>query len=296
MRFASLFALLALVLVACPRRAEDPAGNGDNLPVVADRPRPLPAPLPGIDLGALADTEKRSFHDILETTTSPCGQAMSISQCVRDSVACTDCAHAARFLVRLLGEGYPEANAKEMVKARYDPRTKRTLSTEGCVWKGAASARLTIVEFADFECPHCRAAHETFEGLYQDIQFASSARLCYRFFPLEMHENARPAARAAVAAMNQGKFWPMASLLYANQTELAPTKFVEFATTLGLDLGRFRADFDLPATDARVQRDRAEGETLDLHGTPAIFVEGRAYEGSLDPDSIRAYVTEELAR
>lgn len=256
----------------------------------------MPAPLPGVDISALANDEKRAFFRIVGAVNSPCGEPVSIDRCVRENTACTQCAHAAKYAVRLLSEGYPEDHVRSDLRFRYAADTAVTLSSEGCAWKGGSMARVSIIEFADFECPHCKEAHHAFDELLADPQVQSVARLCYRFFPLSGHENARPAAIAAVAAMNQGKFWQMHDLLYAHQAELSPTAYVQFAREIGLDTARFSADLALPATEARVQRDRTEGEQVQIEGTPSIFVNGRRYEASSDPASMRAYILEELQR
>lgn len=286
--------LLLVLLAACGSSREGTSDDPTETP--AD---PAPAatqqPLPGIDLASLDDSEKRGFYRIVEGVNSPCGQAMSIARCVREAGStCGQCSQAAKYVVRLLASGYPVENARELVKLRFAADTRHELSLEGCTWKGNPSAAVTIVEFADFECPHCKLAHEMFDSLFEQTQFASSARLCYRYFPLDGHQNARPAARAAVAATNQGRFWQMHDLVYEHQTELSADKLLAFATELHLDLDRFRADLAAPETDARVQRDRDEGERLEIEGTPTFYVNGRQYGESLDPESIRAYVAEEL--
>ncbi len=295
-----LSVLLAVCLYACGSQGSDDPANApaepDRPAPAASTPPPVPDALPGVDDSALSQDEKRELHRIVDAVNSPCGAAMSISRCLREGAACPACRLAARYAVRLLAEGYPADGARELVRLRFGADTAVQLSNEGCAFRGAAMARVTIHEFADFECPHCRQAHETFDRLFEDPSIAQSVRLCYRFFPLTGHENARPAARAAVAAMNQGKFWEMAGLLYHHQASLSPAKYLEFAGRIGLDAARFAADLELPATDARVQRDRDEGERVEIEGTPAIFVNGRRYEASPDLDSIRTYIREELER
>lgn len=293
------FAVLSMA-AACghSQDADDPAAQADppSRPAPVAAPLPLPPPLPNLDMGALSEAEKRTFFEIVDAVNSPCGQPVSIARCVREGTDCRDCRHAAAYTVRLLSEGYPAERVRDLLRFRYTPDTAVTLSTESCAWKGAAMARVTIVEFADFECPHCREAHEMFDSVFEDAAISSVARLCYRFFPLTGHENARPAAQAAVAAANQGKFWQMHDLLYANQTRLSSAAYLDFANRIGLDRGRFLLDQDAEGTVARVDRDRAEGEAANIEGTPAIFVNGRRYEASPDASSVSAYIREELER
>jgi len=292
----SRLAVFVLFVAACGSSGNANPDPPDETPPEHPTPATAPVALPGIDISSLGAAEQRGFYRIVEGVNSPCGQAMSIARCVREGATCPACARAANYAVRLLSTGYPVDNARELVKDRFAADSAVEVSTEGCVWQGNPTAPVTIVEFADFECPHCKLAHEMFHTFFEQMQFASNVRLCYRFFPLAGHENARPAAHAAVAAANQGKFWQMSALLYENQEALSPTKYAEFATRLGLDLTRFRADLESAATEAVVQRDRTSGERLEIEGTPSFFVNGRRYGESPDPDSMRTYIAEELAR
>lgn len=143
----------------------------------------------------------------------------------------------------------------------------------------AADGRVTLVEFLDFECESCAAAYPAIKEIlatYQDrITFV------VRYFPIPSHPNAELAARAAQAAANQDRFAEMYTLLFENQDawghrrEAQTETFVGYARTLGLDLDRFQRDLDDPATAARVARDRADGESAGVQGTPTFFLNGR---------------------
>jgi protein-disulfide isomerase len=300
-RIAAVACVFALLEIAACGQSTDPADHANTPRVEPTTARalplpPMPAALPGVDTSALSEAEKRTFFRIVDTMNSPCGQPVSIARCIRESTDCSGCRHAARFAVRLLTEGYPAEHVSDLLRARYAADTAAQLSIEGCAWKGGEMARVTIIEFADFECPHCKEAHEKLDEVLEDPAILAATRLCYRFFPLSGHPNAAPAARAAVAAMNQGKFWQMHDLLYEHQMELTPALYLQFGTRIGLDMARFQADLAAPATAARVDRDRAEGDSLHLEGTPAIYVNGRMYNASTDVSSIRAYIREELER
>ncbi|PZG16555.1 disulfide bond formation protein DsbA [Micromonospora craterilacus] len=143
----------------------------------------------------------------------------------------------------------------------------------------AADGRVTLVEFLDFECESCAAAYPAVKEIlatYQDrITFV------VRYFPIPSHPNAELAARAAQAAANQDRFAEMYTLLFENQDAWGHQRtpqteaFVGYARTLGLDLDRFQRDLDDPATAARVDRDKADGESAGVQGTPTFFLNGR---------------------
>ncbi|WP_431729144.1 DsbA family protein [Verrucosispora sp. TAA-831] len=143
----------------------------------------------------------------------------------------------------------------------------------------ATDGRVTLVEFLDFECEACGAVYPAVNELldaYQDrITFV------VRYFPIPSHPNAELAARAAQSAANQGRFAEMYTVLFENQEAWGHQRtpqtetFVGYARTLGLDVEAFRRDLDDPATAERVARDRADGETAGVQGTPTFFLNGR---------------------
>ncbi|MFI7022179.1 DsbA family protein [Micromonospora sp. NPDC049900] len=143
----------------------------------------------------------------------------------------------------------------------------------------ATDGRVTLVEFLDFECEACGAVYPAVNELldaYQDrITFV------VRYFPIPSHPNAELAARAAQSAANQGRFAEMYTVLFENQEAWGHQRtpqtetFAGYARTLGLDVEAFRRDLDDPATAERVARDRADGETAGVQGTPTFFLNGR---------------------
>jgi protein-disulfide isomerase len=153
-------------------------------------------------------------------------------------------------------------------------------------------AKVTIVEFSDFECPYCGAAHPALSALLGE--FPGQVNLVFKNFPLDGHKNSMPAARAAVAAQLQGKFWEMADKLFEHQRELSPEKIRELAQSIGLDMAKFDADVASPAVQQRVENDKKEGAGLGIQGTPSLFVNGRPYKESVQ--NLGKYLKEELSR
>lgn len=144
--------------------------------------------------------------------------------------------------------------------------------------EGRDGAPVTLVEFGDFECPHCAAAYPVVEAAR--ARLGDVLRFAYRHFPLaEVHPHAIRAAEAAEAAGAQGKFWEMHRLLFLNQHALDDADLLGYAGMLGLDVARFEDELATHAHAPRVRRDYASGVSSGVQGTPTFFVNGVRYEG-----------------
>ncbi len=243
-----------------------------------------------VDTSALTEPERHSFIDLANELLSPCGEPVSVAQCVAESRSCGACVPGARYLVRLVSEGYERAEVLELFALRFDPKRKVSIDTAQAPVRGAPMAKVSIVEFSDFECPHCGAAHPILTRVLEE--YAGKVNLVFKQFPLDSHKNAAPAARASVAAQAQGKFWELADQLFEHQRELSTDKIRELAKAAGLDLGKFDVDLAAPSVQERVESDKKEGTSLGIQGTPSLFINGRAYKEGLQ--SLNKYLKEEL--
>jgi protein-disulfide isomerase len=194
-------------------------------------------------------------------------------------------------VARLVAEGLEKNELKDLYAARFDAKKKVEIDTQDAPLRGAPMAKVQIVEFSDFECPYCGKAHPALSQLLQE--FDGQVNLTFKNFPLSGHKNALPAARAATAAQNQGKFWEMADKLFEHQRELTPEKIRELAAGLKLDMAKFDADLASAEVEARVARDKKHGEGLEIQGTPSLFVNGRPFREPIQ--NLPKYVKEELA-
>ncbi|MEX0909710.1 MAG: thioredoxin domain-containing protein [Candidatus Paceibacterota bacterium] len=144
--------------------------------------------------------------------------------------------------------------------------------------KGNPEAEVTVIEYADFQCPGCASVYPVVNSLLED--YGSDLRFVYRHFPLAFHGNAVPAARAAEAAGEQGAFFEMHDLLFSNQNEWSSVGnpddiFLSYAEELELDLVAFEAAYESDETLARVEEDRETGREFVITGTPTFFVNGK---------------------
>lgn len=159
---------------------------------------------------------------------------------------------------------------------------------------GNGEAKVTIVEFSDFECPYCGRAREVLAELRKS--YGEKVRVVYRDFPLRQHPNARAAAEAAHCAMEQGKFWEYHDVLFDNSEKLGDEVFTRFAKELELDLERFAAcrESDRPA--AAIATDESAAQRLGVEGTPAIFINGVKLIGLLPVPLLKSIIDHELGR
>jgi protein-disulfide isomerase len=160
---------------------------------------------------------------------------------------------------------------------------------------GSPDALVTVVEFADFQCPACSRIVHLEKQLRAD--FSDKVRLVFKQFPLpaSIHPAALPAAKASLAAHSQGHFWEYHDRLFANQGNLSEQQLVHHAEVLGLDLPRFRAALADPSLEKAVIEDKELGKRLDVEGTPTLFVNGRQIYGAPSYEELSKIVRQELA-
>jgi len=138
---------------------------------------------------------------------------------------------------------------------------------------GSEHARVTVVEYGDFECPSCKVAATTPMLLLE--RFPNKLRFVFRHFPLEeAHPHALQAAECAEAAGAQGKFWPMYDLLFRNQAHLKAADLQRYAGELGLDMARYVAEMDDHIYLQKVREHIEGGRRSHIRATPAFFING----------------------
>lgn len=244
----------------------------------------------GVDVSELTAAERRVFLSLANDQLSPCGEPVSVARCVTESHSCRACVPAARYLVRLVSEGFERSEIEAAYAARFGRDSRVDIDIEGHPMRGAPMAQATIVEFSDFECPYCGRAHPIVQEVLRE--FDGRVRVVFFNYPLSGHPHAMPAARAAVAAGNQGKFWEMHDMLFEHQRALEDEDLDRYAQQIGLDMERFHADLRSPETQRRIEADREVGRNVGVQGTPTIFVNGRRFAEA--PSSLGAYMREEL--
>ncbi len=161
------------------------------------------------------------------------------------------------------------------------------------------SASVTIVEFADYQCPACKSAQPVVKQILSE--YKDRINFVFRNFPLPMHANAEIAALAAEAAGEQGKYWEMHDLLYENQKEWSesnkPMDFLlTYAKKIGLDEAKFKKSVEDKKFGDKIQRDLTDGTTAGVDATPTFFINGRKFTGILPYQDFKKEIDSELSK
>ncbi|UCE84867.1 MAG: thioredoxin domain-containing protein [Deltaproteobacteria bacterium] len=186
------------------------------------------------------------------------------------------------------GAGAPGARAARPSA----PAAVRKVDIEGAPSRGPARGAVTVVEFTDYQCPYCRRVQGTVQRLLDE--HPDQVRHVVKHNPLSIHPQAPGAAKAAIAAGKQGKFWEMHKLIFADPRQLGDDDLRERARVLGLDMDRFEEDFASDETARIIAADQAEARRLGATGTPAFFINGRLLSGAQPYEAFKARVDEEL--
>jgi protein-disulfide isomerase len=265
-----------------PPAASPSAGATDKVP-------------PGVDVSKLDDFGKKVFFRIGNSEPSICGQGQSLlASANAEKGGCARSVNALRYVVRLVDQGYTDSEVGESLAKRYRPIQPKKIDVSDAPMKGNPNARITLVEFADYECPHCKRLQPVLRQIVDE--FPNDVKLYFKHYPLPQHPNARLAAEGAVAAQKQGKFWQYQDKIWDHQEDLGPAEIEKVAKETGLDVSKFRKDIASDAVKARVAKDHDEGSTIGLQATPTLFIDGREYTDSRDADSLRDWIKDELGR
>ena len=155
--------------------------------------------------------------------------------------------------------------------------------------RGPEDTQVILVEYGDYECPHCRQVNDIRRELR--VRLGDKYRYVYRHFPIRRaHTHAQIAAEAAEAASAQGKFWEMHNLLFKHQGELDQTRILQYAAEIDLDFDRFERELTERVYADRVSDDLKSGIASGVHGTPTFFINGIRYDGPWDLESLMAEI------
>ena len=249
---------------------------------------------PGVDVAKLDELAKKIFFRVVNSEPSVCGKGQSLLASAKSDGGCRRSLNAVKYVARLADQGYTQSEIADSLEKRYRSTDQKFIDVSDAPMEGNASARVTLVEFADYECPHCKRFQPVLRQILDELR--KDIRIYFKHYPLPQHTNARLAAEAAVAAQKQGKFWPYQDKLWENQDSLSPADMEKFAKEIGLDVSKFRVDLDDAKVKAHVQKDRVDGTTLGLSSTPTLYINGREYTDAKDTESLREWVKEELAK
>jgi len=255
-----------------------------------------------IDFSGLSDAQKKIALKIMNTHDCNCGCNMTIAVCRVQDFTCRRSLIFGRTIVDALREGRSEAEVVRILKDKADTFVEAKLPDDtGVVYdiditsnpmRGPKNAPVTIIEFSDFQCPYCAGVQETLAQVLK--AFPKEVRLVYKQYPLNIHQYARRAALASLAAHEQGKFWQLHDKLFENIGAINEENIRKWAGEVGLDLAGYDKAMQAGKFETMIQKDMADGAAAKVLGTPSLFVNGkrihdRSFEG------FKKAIQEELA-
>ena len=184
--------------------------------------------------------------------------------------------------------------ARANAPAAPDTSKKHSIETLGSPSRGPETAKVTLVEFTDFQCPFCARATPTLRKIRRT--YGDDVRIVFKHYPLPIHPKAPAAHRAAEAAHSQGKFWELHDKIFSDQVAMSEAKYLEWADELGLDMDEFKSDLNSAGVLARLLSDAQEGQELGLSSTPAFFVNGYLLKGAKPFEDFKVLIDRELGR
>ena len=190
-------------------------------------------------------------------------------------------------------------NGRETPKPRPQrkapPATRQKVElVDGTPMKGSKTPLVTIVEFSDFQCPFCTRVNPTIDQVLKT--YGDKVQVQFRNLPLGFHKRAKPAAKAALAAHKQGKFWEMHDKLFANQKALEDDDFMKYAKELRLDVDRFKADLTSSDVESMVTKDSTDAAKYGARGTPTLFVNGVPVRGAQPFATFKQVIDKEITK
>lgn len=191
----------------------------------------------------------------------------------------------------------PPSGATPPPPAKTAPPSAQTLMDGEDPVIGKPDAKVTVVEFSDFQCPFCGSFFtNTLPQVKANYIATGKIRFVYRDFPLSsIHAEAEKAAEAAECASAQGKFWEYHDILFARQTTLSVTNEKKWAAELNLDTQKFNQCLDSGASAAEVAKDYADGQTLGVSGTPTFYINGQQVVGAVPYSQFQAALDAAIA-
>jgi protein-disulfide isomerase len=260
--------MLPLLLTALLAQAA-PAGLSE------ERARQI---LPRADLHSLSDAQRAQFLEIAGDTFGYAGCNDTLARCLGPNATDRHAPRMAELVKALLLAGYQTAAIIDTVERYYSgfaQEKRRKLADRECPQLGDVHAPVAVVEYSDFQCPHCAAAAQPLRELVRSLP--TKVRVCSKFFPLPGHPRAQIAAGCAEFARQRNRFWEMSDLIFAHYEELGDAELKSFAGKLGLDGdGMLRLVYS-GRYDPVIDRHRKEGMEAGVRATPTLFFNGRQY-------------------
>jgi protein-disulfide isomerase len=251
-----------------------------------------------IDLSSLSPVQKRAVLKLVREQDCSCLCGMKVAECIAKDPNCSYSIQLAAIAIQGVKDGKSLVEISKLMDSSPKAHRPKILEdpvsspVDGSPVKGPVDGRITIVEFSDFECPYCSLAVKEVYTLM--AAYPNDTKLIFKQFPLSMHPNAPLAAAASLAAKEQGKFWELHDLMFANFRKISRDNILIWAKQIGLDMDRFKNDLASLKYESVIKKDVADGEAVGVYGTPAFFINGKHYNGPVTMESLKPILDAEL--
>ncbi|MGZ6143938.1 MAG: DsbA family protein [Myxococcales bacterium] len=260
-------------------------------PVTAEQAKQA---FPAVDLSALTDQQRGVFIDVAAVVYNYAGCLDTLGVCLNPALKDAHALRMAQLIKALVREGAPATVVVQTVEkyyAAFSPKQRVALKSDSCAVEGKGP--VTVVEFSDYQCPHCAAALGPLTELV-DLDMPGQVRLCSKYFPFESHPRARIAALCAEYARAHGKFWQLNAAMFAHQENLEDADLKALAKEAGLDGDDMLKQVYAGKFDAQVEKNRREGLAAGVDSTPSLFIDGRAYNLPVRQGYLKFAIEDEL--
>jgi protein-disulfide isomerase len=232
--------------------------------------------VPGMDFSSLSSGAQRELAAVFTDEFCYCGCPHTLGQCLKEHKGCRHARRMANIAAQDAQAGSPSVEIIQRIGKYYQGfrEARRTFKLDDRMCHGAKDAKVTYVEFADFECPYCGFVRPVMEELVK--KHGDKVRVCFVPFPLEGHPHGMPAAIASLVARDKGKFWEMHDQLFANQLALSVPVIKDLAASLGVPAAEVQKALDGGGKyAAEIASFKEMGKNAGVGRTPTIFLNGR---------------------
>jgi protein-disulfide isomerase len=249
--------------------------------------------LPGLDFSKLPPAAQRELSTVFTDEFDYCGRPLTLFASLKKGDSCKHTRRMAALAAGYSNDGQP---AQETINAlaRYNmsfTHKRHTFKIDERACKGPKDAKITMVEFSDFECPYCNAARPMLEEV---LKSRPQVRLCWMPFPLGAHANAIPAGQAALFARDHGKFWQVHDTLFDNQLALSEGAIKDIVKKAGLDGDGFAKAMAAGKYKDELEAAKEAGKSAGVDSTPTVYLNGRKLTLLISMEALLTTVDDEL--
>lgn len=258
-----------------------------------NEPARVLAGIPGMDFSKLPANAMRELATVFTDEFDWCGRPLTVAASLKSGSACRHTKRMASFAAGQAMDGAPATEiVVSLMKYNQSFAAKRTaFKPDERMCQGPKDAKVTLVEFSDFECPYCNAARPMLEAA---LKARKDARVCFQPFPLSGHAHSVPAAQAALFARDSGKFWAMHDALFENQLSLSEASIKELVKKAGLDDKAFAKALTAGKYLDELTASKDLGKTAGVDATPSLYLNGRKLTLAPSAEAILTAIDDEL--